>query len=540
MTTLRNLSALIIEPHSGMRASLHNMLNVGGITKIEHAVSSGTAIRPLKNRSFDVILCEYDLGDGQDGQQLLEDLRHNKLIPLWTVFIIVTAERVYEKVVSAAELAPTDYILKPFTADMLLERIGRAIEKRTAFLPVYHLMEHGDLREAISICRIGEEKHHRYATDFMRLRAELHVILGEAAAAEEIYQQLLATKAVAWARLGLAKTLLMQDRLGEAERLLSSLVEENSKYMDAYDWLAKTHEASGRLPQAKSVLADAVAISPHAVRRLRKLGEVALESGDADTAERSFQKVISKARYSEFRDPEDHVRLVKALVQKDDPQQAAGVIRDLEKSLAGQSKTPACRALSSALLHTHAGNDEKAVEELNMAVTACRDTVGLSNEMKMELAKNCLQHKLDDGASEVMCDVMSNAADDVAFAKAMQVFEQAGRKELADKVVKESRRQVVELVSSGAEKARQGDYQGAVELMTAAVHKLPDNPQVVFNAAVAVLKYLENLGWDNRLGEQVRGYIEAARRLDSGNPRLVPLAELHQAILKKYGIKPIG
>jgi DNA-binding NarL/FixJ family response regulator/thioredoxin-like negative regulator of GroEL len=538
MTSLRSLTALIVEPHSGMRASLHNMLNQCSITKIDHAVSSGTAIRPLKNKSYDLILCEYDLGDGQDGQQLLEDLRHNKLIPLWTVFIIVTAERAYEKVVSAAELAPTDYILKPFTADMLLERIARAIEKRTAFLPAYHLMEHGNLHEAIDICKIGEEKYQRYATDFMRLRAELHVILGEAAEAEKIYQDLLATKAVAWARLGLAKTLFMQEKFGEAEMLLAALVEENSNYMDAYDWLAKTHEAAGKLPEAKEVLTGAVAISPHAVRRLRKLGDVALETGDVETAEKSFQKVVTKAKYSEFRDPEDHVRLVRTLVKKGDTQQASAVIRDLDKSLGSLEKTPACRAFSSALVHTQLGNTEQAAQELSNAVAACRNTVGISNDMKMELAKNCLQHEMDDGASEVMRDVMSNAADDAALAKAMSVFEQAGRKELADKVAKESRRQVVELVSSGAEKAKQGDYLGAVELMTAAVHKLPDNPQVVFNAAVAVLKYLENLGWDNKLGDQVRGYIESARRLDPNNPRLVPLAELHQAILKKYGVKP--
>lgn len=521
-----------------MRANMHNMLNLCGINKIDHAVSSGTAIRPLKNKSYDLILCEYDLGDGQDGQQLLEDLRHNKLIPLWTVFIIVTAERAYEKVVSAAELAPTDYILKPFTADTLLDRIGKAIEKRTAFLPAYHLMEHGNLHEAIEICQIGEEKYRRYAIDFMRLRAELHVILGEAEGAETIYQELLATKAVAWARLGLAKTLFMQQKFGEAEMLLKALVEENSKYMDAYDWLAKTHLAGEQLSEAKDVLVEAVAISPHAVRRLRKLGEIALEAGDIDTAEKSFQKVVTKAKYSEFRDPEDHVRLVRTLVKKGDTKQASSVIRDLEKSLGNFDKTPACRALSSALVQTELGNAEQAAQDLAAAVMACRHTDGISNDMKMELAKTCLGHNLEEGASEVMRDVMSNAADDVALAKAMRVFEQAGRRELAEKVAKESRRQVVELVSSGAEKAKQGDFEGAVSLMTAAVRKLPENPQVVFNAAVAVLKYLENLGWDNQLGEQVRGYIESARRLDPNNPRLVPLGDLHLAIMKKYGIRP--
>jgi CheY-like chemotaxis protein/thioredoxin-like negative regulator of GroEL len=540
MTSLRSLTALIVDPNPAMRANMHNMLNQCGIAKIDHAVSSGTAIRPLRSRSYDLILCEYDLGDGQDGQQLLEDLRHNKLIPLWTIFVIVTAERVHEKVVSAAELAPNDYILKPFTADTLLERIRRAVDKRKAFLPAYQLMEQGQLQEAIALCREGEGGDRRYLVDFMRLRAELHVTLGEAAAAERIYQDLVEARAIAWARLGLAKTLFMQRRFGEAEKLLTALVEENSRFMDAYDWLAKTYEAIDQLQRAKEVLAEAVAISPHAVRRLRKLGDVALEVGDVEAAERSFQKVVSKSRYSEFRDPEDHVRLVRTLVNKGDAQQAAGVVRDLERSLAGQEKTPVCRALSAALVQAGLGHAEQTGAELSAAVAACREAGGLSNELKIELARTCLQHGLDAGASEVMRDVMSNAADDSAMARAMQVFEQAGRAELAQEVARESRRQVVELVSTGAEKAKQGDYQGAVELMTAAVHKLPDNPQVVFNAAVAALKHLENLGWDNRLGRQARIYIETARRLDPANPRLAPLVELYQAILRKHGMAGAG
>lgn len=517
---------------------MHNMLNLCGITKIEHAVSSGTAIRPLKNKIFDIILCEYDLADGQDGQQLLEDLRHNKLIPLWTIFIMVTAERTYQKVVSAAELAPTDYLLKPFTADSLLERLARAVDKRALFMAVYQLMEAGNLPEAIKECVKGEAEHPRFASDFMRLRAELHVILGQAAEAEPIYKLLYEMKAVAWARLGLAKTLFMQSKFGEAEEILTALVSDNSRFMDAYDWLAKAHEAKGQLPEAKVVLESAVALSPHAVRRLRKLGEVALETGDIETAEKSFQQVVHKAKYSEFRDPEDHVQLVRTLVQKGDTKQAATVVRDLEKSLAGIKKTATCRAISAALIHEQQGDTEGAAEELNNAVVACREGVGLSSAMKMALAKSCLENDLEDGASEVMLDVMNNTSDGAAMAKAMKIFEEAGRQDLAETVAKESRKQVVDLVSSGAEKAKQGDFRGAVELMTEAAHKFPDNPQVVFNAALALLKCLENSGWDNRMAEQARWYVESARRLDAMNPRLTPLSELYQAVLKKHGIAP--
>jgi DNA-binding NarL/FixJ family response regulator/Tfp pilus assembly protein PilF len=534
MNELDGLSALIIEPHAGMRASIHNMLNLCGLTKIDHAASSNNAIKHLGLKTFDLILCEYDLDGGQDGQQLLEDLRHHKLISLSTMFFMVTAEGNYGKVVSAAELAPTDYILKPFTADRLLERIARALEKRNVFMPVYQFMEVGNQREAINACIEGVKNHPRHAIDFMRLRAELHMFLGEPAEAEPIYTQLFEAKAIAWARLGLAKTLFMRERFAEAQSVLESLVENNKKFVDAYDWLAKTHAAVGEMDKSQQVLAEAVAVSPHAVRRLRKLGEVALETGDTETAEKVLKQVVAKAKYSEFRDPEDHVKLVQTLVKKGDPVQAAAVIRDLDKSMGGQKNAAVCSAISSAMVHEYTGNETRLNESLNAALDACKEALGLSAEVKMELARNCLQNNMEEGAADVMREVMRNAPNNAAMAKAMGVFEKAGRVELATSLAQESRQQVVDLVASGANKAKEGDYRGAVTLMVEAVNKLPDNPQVVFNAAVAVLKCLENMGWEERLGQYALSLIDTVRRLDPINPKLPALAGLHQQILKKY------
>ena len=534
MNELDGLSALIIEPHAGMRATIHNMLNLCGLEKIDHAASSGNAIKHLGLKTFDLILCEYDLEGGQDGQQLLEDLRHHKLISLSTMFFMVTAEGNYSKVVSAAELAPTDYILKPFTADRLLERIARALDKRNVFMPVYQFMEVGNQRDAITACIEGVKTHPRYAIDFMRLRAELHMFLGEPAEAEPIYNQLFEAKAIAWARLGLAKTLFMRERYAEAQDILESLVDNNKKFVDAYDWLAKTQAAAGELAKSQATLSDAVAVSPHAVRRLRKLGETALETGDTDVAEKILKQVVSKAKYSEFRDPEDHVKLVQTLVKKGDPVQAAAVIRDLDKSMGGQKNAGLCSAISSAMVHEYTGNEVRLNEALTAALEACKDALGVSADMKMELARNCLQNNMEEGAAEVMRDVMRNAPNNAAMAKAMSVFEKAGKTDMGLALAQESRQQVVDLVGAGAAKAKEGDFRGAVSLMVEAVNKLPDNPQVVFNAAVAVLKCLENMGWDERLGQYSLSLIDTVRRLDPINPKLPALAGLHQQILKKY------
>jgi tetratricopeptide (TPR) repeat protein len=534
MNELDGLSALIIEPHAGMRTSLHNMLNLCGLNKIHDAASANQAVKQLAVRGFDIILCEYDLDVGQNGQQLLEDLRHHQLISQSTMFFMVTGEGELGKVVSAAELAPTDYILKPFTADRLLERIARALARRNALLPVYALMEEGSQREAIAACQDGEGQHPRYALDFMRLRAELHMFLGEPGEAEAIYQPLAEAKSIAWARLGLAKTLFVRERYEQARELLEQLVESNKTYVDAYDWLARAHEALGTLAQAQAVLADAVAVSPHAVRRLRKLGETALETGDLDAAERMLKQVVSKARYSEFRDPEDHVKLVQALVQKGDPVQAAAVIRDLDRSMAGHKSVAVCSAIASSLVHEYTGNEARLGESLAAALEGCREAPGLSAPVKLQLARACLANGRAEGAAEVVREVMRNAPNNAALLRAMAVVEQAGHPELARSLAQESRQHVIDLVASGAAKARAGDYAGAVELMLEAVGQLPDNPQVGFNAALAVLRYLENVGWDDRLAQQAVQLIERVRRVDPVNPKLPALASLHQSILKKY------
>ena len=191
-----------------------------------------------------------------------------------------------------------------------------------------------------------------------------------------------------------------------------------------------------------------------------------------------------------------------------------------------------------ASIKRYTGNETRLNEALGSALAASRDAPELRPELKLELARVAIENRMEEGAAEVVRDVMRNARDGAAVARAMAVFEQAGQGELGQKLAVESRQQVVDLVAAGAARAKEGDFKGAVGLMQEAVRKLPDNPQVAFNAALAVLKCLDNSGWDERLGQQALGYIGAVRRLDPVNPKLPALASLHQQILKKYDKGP--
>jgi DNA-binding response OmpR family regulator/thioredoxin-like negative regulator of GroEL len=530
------LSVLVVDPNPGMRGNLQSMLGQAGISKIEFAVSSGTAIRALARRSYDIVLCEYDLGleTGQDGQQLLEDLRHHQLIGPAAIFIMLTSEGIQSRVVSAAELTPTDYVLKPFTMEDLGSRITRALDRRAAMLPAWQLVEQSKLRDAIRVC-VENDRHPRYASDFARLRAELHVRLDELSEAQAVYATIVADKPLGWAILGLARVLFALGRAEDARAALERLLAANPRLMVAYDLLARCHEALGDVGQAQKVLEDAVGRSPHVVRRLRKLGEVAFEAGDMGAAEKSFKLVVSKARYSEFRDPEDHVKLVKTLVARGDTLQAGTVIRDLEKSLRASPAVDTCKALSVALLHEAAGNTGAAVTELQAAVSSVRAGSTISGGLRMDLARSCLAHRMDEEASEVMMSVMGGAAG-LTQQQALNVFVKAGRQDLANGIGAQLKAQAQILLGMADEKRKMGDVRGAVITLQEAIQLAPGNLQVMVALAGGMLRQILELGWDHLLAEACGALLARIAALDDAHPRLAALQEEYAVAKRKYGI----
>jgi len=537
------LSVLVVDPNPGIRANLQNMLNQSGISRVEYAVNAGTAIKQLGRKNYDVILCEYDLGggsgagsEGQDGQQLLEDLRHHKIIPPWAIFIMLTSEAAHDKVISAAELQPTEYILKPFTADTLNQRIQRALARRTAMLPAYQQVAQGNPQAAIRTCIEAANAQPRHAVDFARLRAELHASQKEHEQAEGVYRQLIAARPLGWARLGLARSLAAQGRIAEAIDLLEQLVRDNLRLMAAYDLLARCHEERGEPALAQKTLEDAVGISPHMVRRLRKLGEVALETGDVAAAEKSFKQVVTRSRYSEFRNPEDHVNLVKALVRKGDAQTAAGVLRDMERSLRGTPELDACVAISNALLQEAGGNQAGAVAGLRSAVTAVRAGSALSPGLKVGLTRSLLEHRMDEEASEVMLTAMNGQDGGVTAQQAMNVFVKAGRPDLADGMGKQLRAQAQILLGVADEKRNMGDVRGAVQTLLEALHMAPGNLQVMIAVVGGILRQIMEMGWDHPLAGLCAEQLERIRALDPAHPRLQALDEEFLGAKRKYGI----
>ena len=529
---------LIIDDVPGVRSSIRAILGNFGVVYAEMAGTANDAIRRLQGKSYDIIICDYFLGDGSDGQQLLEQLRHNKLISLSTIFIMVTAERVYEKVVSAVELAPDDYLIKPFTAEALKSRLERVILKKLAFSAIYHLIEAGKLAEATQVCTELAKHSSKYTIDVLRLLGELHVTQGNVEEAQAIYQQVVEMRAVPWARMGLATMLHCKGKHHEAEALLEAVLKDAPEYMAAYDLLSKVYEAQAKTERAQQVLERAVSASPNTLHRQKEMGKLAIRNGDMETAEQAFSKVVERGKTSFFRVADDFANLSRVQMERGKLDEALSTLRDARTSFNNSNEATFMASVMESLVHTKAGNDQASAVALATAMhTKQEGEIKASEDLTLDLAKACFAHgKEDEAKGLIEALVQNNHESQALILKAKQVFEEAGKGEEGSALVDGNVKSIIQLNNQGVLKAQQGDLEGSVQLLTEAATRMPGNVQIVLNAAQALLVHIDKLGWNESYMVSARGYLDVARAKSATHPKLLSISKLAQDVAKKYGI----
>ncbi len=529
---------LIIDDHPGMRSSMRAILNGFGVVLVEMASTANEAIRRLQAKPFDVIVCDYFLGDGSDGQQFLEQIRRNNLISLSTIFVMVTAERVYEKVVSAVELAPDDYLIKPFSGEVMRSRLERVMQKKLAFAPIYQLLENGKLAEATQLCTELTKHSSKYTIDILRLLAELYVAQGKFDEAQEIYQQVVNLRAVPWARMGLATMLHFQNRHQEAEELLEEIIDEAPEYMAAYDLLSKVCESQDKNERAQQVLERAVAASPLTMHRQKDMGQLAMRNGDMEAAEKAFENVVARGKTSFFRMAEDYANLSRVQMELGKHNEALNTLRDARTSFNGSAEATFTASVMESLVHQKTGNVEASVKALTSALEIQKThSIKSQEDLSLDLAKACFAHGKDDEAKSLIENLVLNNHDSVTLIqKAKQLFHEAGMGEEGAAIVDGSVKAVIQLNNQGVLKAKQGDLDGSVQLLTEAAEKMPGNLQIILNAAQALLVHIDKRGWNEDYMKSALHYIQVARSKSAAHPKLLSVNKLAQDMTKKYGV----
>lgn len=544
--SLTKKRVLIIDRHTQARDALRLMLGALGVTAVHGAGNSAEVLRQVKANRFDLVLSDFVLDDGRDGQQLLEELRHAHLIPLATVYLIITSERSKTNVVALAELAPDDYLIKPFTSEQLQARLIKAIYKKYVLRRIYEHLERGALDEAIDACDRVIQQQPVYMYDALRFKGEILHQLGRTQEAEAVFRRVLEGRVVPWAKMGLAMALRDRGALDEAQGLAEQVIDEAPDYLGAYDFLASVHEAREDFPQAQAALQRAADVSPHNTVRQRLVGDTAAQNKDFLAAEKAYGRVIERSRGSSLRSVDDFANLSRVLVERGDVTAARRVAGEMKREWRGDKQGELAALVAESLCLDAEGTPERARELIERALVlqaevraeAAAKGRHVSQRLEVDLAHACYAGGNKEAADRLMKQVAAENHEDPHLIKHItSVFEKTGQPDAGKAMLDQVGREIIELNNRGVLAARSGDLEAAVKLLIQAVDQVP-NLQFLVNAAKAIYTLMDKKGWDNDLAARALTYLQRAQRKDRKSAKVASARALYITVAKKYGVTP--
>ncbi len=331
---IKECKALVIDANPTSRSALINMLRDMGVGQVSHTSRVIDARQELESKVFDIVVCDYHFDNASiSGQELLDDLRQAQLLPFATVFIMVTGECSYLKVAEAAESALDGYLVKPHTALALEERVMTARHRKRALGYIFEAIQGGNYAEAAKLCMGRYEARAEYWLYAARMGAELFLRVEDHESAKCLYSAVSESKALPWAKLGLARAELESGEAPKAALILESLIAEQPGYADAYDVMSRVQLEQGDMQGAMATYQDSLKVTPQSIPRLQKQGMLAFFAGNKDEALRALDRTVRLGLRSKMFDTQSLVLLCMLHFDKRDSKEFNRTISSLEQAL---------------------------------------------------------------------------------------------------------------------------------------------------------------------------------------------------------------
>ncbi len=125
-----NLRFLVVDDFSTMRRIVKNLLQELGYANVQEADDGSTALPMLKTGNFDFVITDWNMPQ-LPGLELLKAVRADPKLTHLPV-LMVTAEAKREQIVEAAQAGVSGYVIKPFTAQTLGEKLTKILQSRAA------------------------------------------------------------------------------------------------------------------------------------------------------------------------------------------------------------------------------------------------------------------------------------------------------------------------------------------------------------------------------------------------------------------------
>lgn len=123
----KDIRILVVDDFSTMRRIIKNLLRDLGFTNVDEADDGKTALPLLKHGRVDFLITDWNM-PGMSGIDLIREVRSDPRLAHIPI-LMVTAEAKREQIITAAQAGVNGYIVKPFTAAVLKEKIDKIFER---------------------------------------------------------------------------------------------------------------------------------------------------------------------------------------------------------------------------------------------------------------------------------------------------------------------------------------------------------------------------------------------------------------------------
>lgn len=526
---LRGKYGLLIDDMPEMRTTVRIQLADAGLEKCDGARNIKEAIDRLTANRYDMIVCDYNLGQGADGQQLLELVRRRHLLPLSTAFLMITGETGYEQVSTAAEYSPDDYLLKPFTSELLGTRLKRILEKKESLEELYSaLAERNDRSKAIAVCDELLAEKNRYTLDILRHKGDLLLETKRIDEALALYQSVLDQRATPWAEVGKARALAADGNHDEAKAHLERALEAYPNYLAAYDSLAQLLEKTDK-SAAQEIIEKALKVAP-TTQRQRRLGSLAMDNKDFSRAEEAYRRAVEKDRTGFFKSHDDYAGLAKSCAEQGKVTEAFAAVKEMGQHFSHNPDLLARQAAVESLVHLKAGNPVAAKAALERAV-ALQGDQPLDPTTSLEIASACFATGDPEKAKAIIQSVAEDHNENEAvLARAQDVFRAVGLDNEGAEFLESTKKHMIQLNNDAVALAKAGELAQAITMLTEAADRLLNNCQVSINAALAILMDVQKNGTEPEKFARAQRYILQARRANPDHRQLPDLVKFYRKL----------
>ncbi len=290
---IQDACALVIDSNATARSLMAAQLRELGVGTVRQATRVKDARIILEHKAYDIVLCDYHF-DGSDmsGQDLLDELRRENLLPYSTVFVMVTGEATYAKVAEAAEAALDAYLIKPYTSASLADRLSNARYRKRVLKDIFEAIEQQNFELAAQLCLKRFEERAQFWLYAARIGAELLLRLNRLEDARKLYDAIIEAKTVPWARLGVARTELASGNLVAAKRTLEALIGDMPDHADSYDVMGRVQMEQGEITDALRTYRTASNLTPGCLLRQQRAGTLAFYAGERDEALKLLERAM--------------------------------------------------------------------------------------------------------------------------------------------------------------------------------------------------------------------------------------------------------